>query len=159
MNRPAVVVGLMVLVGLCLLGLGFEFGRSHGSATTTTTTTITTQAPQSEVGAKWWSGVESQVDYISSAETSAYTEWFGLCFPDGSGSYCSQALPSLTRLNNACSSFNPSTTGATKQEIYAMNQLEGACDVYWLEPTNLDTQVFTSVSLLASNLASIGGSS
>lgn len=157
MNRPAVVVGLMVLVGLCLIGLGFEIGRSHVSTTATSTTT-TTQAPQSHAGARWWSGVESQVDYISSAETSAYTEWYGLCFPGG-GSYCSQSLPSLTRLNDACSSFNPGTTGATKQEIYAMNQLEGACDVYWLEPTNLDTEVFASVSLLASNLESIGDSS
>ena len=158
MNRPAVIVALMMLVGLCLVGLGFEFGRSRGSTATTTTTTITTPAPESVGGAKWWSGVKSQVDYISSAETSAYTEWYGLCFPEG-GSYCSQAVPSLTRLNDACSSFNPNSTDATKQEINAMNGLEGACDVDWLKPTNLDSQVFNSVSASASNLELIGSSS
>lgn len=157
MNRPAVIVALMVLVGLCLVGLGFEFGRTHGSTTTTTTTTTTTPSPQSGGGAKWWNGVESQVNYISSAETSAYKEWFGLCFPNG-GSYCSQALPSLTRLNNACSSFNPRTTGATKREIYAMNQLEGACDVTWLSPTSLGESEFTSVMDLAANMEIIGSS-
>jgi hypothetical protein len=153
MNRPAVVVGLMVLVGLCLLGLGFEIGRSHDSTTTTT------QALQSGAGVKWWDGVKSQVEEIVNSETSAYTEWDIFCTPGFSQSDCSQALPYLTPLNSACTSFNPNTSGATKQEIHAMNQLEGACDATWLSPTSLGESEFTSVWLLATNLESIGSSS
>lgn len=35
MNQPVEVVDSVVLVGLCLLGLGFEMGLSHDSTTTT----------------------------------------------------------------------------------------------------------------------------
>jgi hypothetical protein len=144
----------MVLVGLCLVGLGFEIGRLHDS--TTTTTTSTTQAPQSNAGVKWWDGVKSQVEEIASSESKAYTQWDIFCTPGFSQRDCSQALPYLTPLNSACTSFNPSASGATKKELYAMNKLEGACDVNWLSPTSLGESEFTSVMLLTANLESIG---
>jgi hypothetical protein len=155
MNRPAVVVGLMVLVGICLVGLGFEIGRSHD----TTSTSTTTHVPQSHAGAKWWDGVRSQVEGINRTETIAFSQWDVFCTPGFSQSDCSKALPYLTSLNSACTSFNPGTSGATKQEVYAMNQLEGACDVTWLSPTSLGESEFASVLLLTANLESIGNSS
>jgi hypothetical protein len=153
MNRPSVVVGLMVLAGLCLLGLGFEIGRSHVATTTTT------QAAQSDAGLKWWSGVKSQVEKIASSEPNAYTQWDAFCTPGFSQSDCSKALPYLTALNSACTSFNPSTTGATKQEIHSMNQLKQACGVAWMSPTRLGESEFGSVLLLAASLELVGSSS
>jgi hypothetical protein len=150
MNRSAVVVGLMVLVGLCLVGLGFELGRSHDAVGTTTTTTA--QAPQSGSGLKWWNGVKSQVQQIANAETNAYTEWDVFCTPGFNQSDCSQALPYLTPLNGACASFNPSTSGATKDEVKALNELEAACEVEWLAPTRLGQSEFDAVMDSAANL-------
>jgi hypothetical protein len=150
MNRPAAAVGLMVLVGPCLVGLGFEIGRSHDSTATTATTL--TKTPPSNAGVKWWTEVKSQVEGIADAEAAAYSEWHILCQPDLNESECPDTLRYLTSLNSDCHAFNPGTLGATTDEVKALNELEAACEVDWLKPAGLSDSAFAAVELATANL-------
>jgi len=152
MRRIAIGIITGVFVGLLLVGLGFYIGRSKGQVTTTPTTVE--QSPSQN--SAWWNQVKAQVIAIYNDGSQAYTEWSVFCTPGFSYVDCHEAVPYLKVLNQDCNGFNPSSLGATQDEVLGSNRLEATCEVSWLTPESLGKWEFDQLKAAALHLEVVG---